>query len=68
MTGDSMIEWKPRSKFIRGKCPECGSEVIIFSHASTKVYCDECGALLAIPTGGKAKLKIITSEKRPRKR
>jgi len=32
-----MSEWeklvpKPRSKFLRVKCPECGNEQIIFSH------------------------------------
>jgi len=57
-----MSEWeklvpKPRSKFLRVKCPECGNEQIIFSHASTRVLCNVCGALLAEPRGGKASVK-----------
>ena len=54
---------KPRSKFIRVKCPECGNEQIIFDHASTVVRCIVCGAVLAEPAGGKAKIKgIVTAE------
>lgn len=48
---------KPRSNFIQVKCPECGSEQIIFSHAATVVRCNICGSTLAEPTGGKAKIK-----------
>lgn len=57
-----MSEWerlvpKPRSKFLRVKCPDCGNEQIIFSHASNKVRCNVCGALLAEPRGGKASIR-----------
>jgi len=57
-----MSEWKklvpkPRSKFLRVKCPECGNEQIIFSCASSRVQCNVCGALLAEPSGGKASIK-----------
>ncbi len=47
---------KPRSKFLRVKCKECGNEMIIFSHASRVVYCIVCGEPLAKPTGGKAEI------------
>ncbi len=47
---------KPRSKFLKVKCGNCGNEMIIFSHASRVVYCLVCGEELARPTGGKAEI------------
>ncbi len=47
---------KPRSKFLRVRCPNCGNEQIIFSHASIVVRCLVCGNVLATPTGGKAQI------------
>ncbi len=57
-----MSEWekvipKPRSSFVRVKCPDCGNEQIVFSHVATTVHCNICAALLAEPTGGKAMIK-----------
>ncbi len=57
-----MSEWetlipKPRSKFLRVKCPDCGNEQLVFSHATTAVHCNVCGAILAEPAGGKATVK-----------
>ncbi len=57
-----MSEWekvipKPRSKFLRVKCPDCGNEQLVFSHATTAVHCNVCGAILAEPSGGKATVK-----------
>ncbi|RJS78886.1 30S ribosomal protein S27e [Candidatus Bathyarchaeota archaeon] len=57
-----MSEWeklipRPKSKFLRVKCPKCGNEQIIFSHAVNKVKCKVCGAELAEPSGGKAIIK-----------
>jgi len=51
----------PRSKFLRVKCIDCGNEQVVFSHPSTKVRCQVCGATLVEPTGGKGiiKAKII---------
>ncbi|MEM1606729.1 MAG: 30S ribosomal protein S27e [Candidatus Bathyarchaeia archaeon] len=48
---------RPRSSFIQVKCAECGNEQITFSHASSIVRCNICGAILAEPTGGKANIK-----------
>jgi len=48
---------KPRSRFIKVKCPECGNEQITFNKAATKVYCSVCGTLLAETSGGKILLK-----------
>jgi small subunit ribosomal protein S27e len=54
-----MSEWnklipKPSSTFVRIKCPKCGNEQLIFSHAVNEVTCNVCSATLAEPTGGKA--------------
>ncbi len=46
----------PRSYFVRVKCPKCGNEQIIFSHASRVVRCLVCDEVLAEPTGGKARI------------
>ncbi|MGQ9514199.1 MAG: 30S ribosomal protein S27e [Thermoproteota archaeon] len=56
-----MSEWEklfqqPRSTFLQVKCPECGNEQLVFSFASIKVKCNICNAILAEPTGGKAKI------------
>lgn len=57
-----MSEWetllpRPRSRFIRVKCPDCGNEQVIFDHTATSVKCNVCGTILAEPTGGKAAVK-----------
>jgi len=57
-----MAEWeklipRPRSGFLRVKCPKCGNEQIVFSHASNKVNCNVCGTELAEPSGGRAIIK-----------
>jgi small subunit ribosomal protein S27e len=57
-----MTEWnklipKPRSNFLRVKCLKCGNEQLLFSNPVNKVNCNVCGATLAEPTGGRAKIK-----------
>ncbi|NIR86373.1 30S ribosomal protein S27e [Candidatus Bathyarchaeota archaeon] len=57
-----MSEWeklipRPKSKFLRVKCPDCGNEQIIFDRATNVVHCNVCGATLAEPSGGKASIK-----------
>lgn len=63
-----MSEWeklipRPRSRFLRVKCSECGNEQIVFSHATNIVRCNVCGAVVAEPTGGKALIRgeIVTA-------
>ncbi len=56
-----MSEWsklipKPRSVFLRVKCPKCGNEQQIFSNTVNKISCNVCGEILAEPTGGRAKI------------
>ena len=57
-----MSEWeklipKPRSKFVRVRCSDCGNEQVVFDHITNIVHCNICGATLANPTGGKAEIK-----------
>jgi small subunit ribosomal protein S27e len=39
------------------RCPDCGNEQVVFSHAALTVTCRICGRVLARPTGGKAKIE-----------
>jgi len=48
---------KPESKFVKVRCKDCENEQVLFDKASTVVFCHICGSKLAIPTGGKAKIK-----------
>jgi small subunit ribosomal protein S27e len=48
---------RTESKFIKVRCKDCENEQVLFNKASVKVSCHICGSKLAIPTGGKAKIK-----------
>jgi small subunit ribosomal protein S27e len=48
---------KPRSKFIKVRCNDCENEQVIFDKCSTTILCHICGSKLAVPCGGKAKIK-----------
>jgi|ETN01SMinimDraft_4_1059930.scaffolds.fasta_scaffold17197_2 small subunit ribosomal protein S27e len=45
-----------KSKFLVVKC-KCGKEQNIFGSASTVVKCNNCDAILARPSSGKAKIE-----------
>jgi len=50
----------PASNFVRVRCQDCGGEEqgqIVFSHPSTLVTCNVCGATLVKPTGGKGRIR-----------
>jgi len=47
---------QPRSRFILVRCPVCGNEQVVFSHATFRARCLVCGAQLTEPTGGRAKI------------
>ena len=56
-----MSEWnklipKPRSVFLRVKCPKCGNEQLLFSNSVNRITCNVCGETLATPTGGRAEI------------
>jgi len=48
---------KPRSRFLKVKCEDCGSEQVVFGSTSSKVKCLVCGKVLAEPRGGRAKIR-----------
>jgi len=49
---------RPRTpRFLRVRCNDCGNEQMIYSHASSVVKCLVCSKTLAVPCGGKAKIK-----------
>lgn len=48
---------RPRSKFVRVRCPDCGNEQVTFQNASSIVKCNVCDAVLAEPKGGQAKFR-----------
>lgn len=50
-------DYKIESKFLKIVCPKCKNQQVIFGKASTEVKCIKCGTTLAVPTGGKAKIK-----------
>lgn len=47
---------KPRSRFLRVKCPGCGNEQIIYEKPAIKVTCRICEHILAEPKGGKGRI------------
>jgi small subunit ribosomal protein S27e len=47
---------QPRSRFLLVRCPKCGNEQVVFSHATYRARCLICGEPLVEPTGGKAKI------------
>lgn len=52
-----MTEKKERAKFIVLKCPDCSSEQVTFERATSTVTCRICGSTLAVPTGGRLRIK-----------
>ena len=47
---------QPRSRFLLVRCPNCGNEQTVFSHATFQIRCVVCGIQLVEPRGGKAKI------------
>lgn len=47
---------EPRSRFLVVRCPNCGNEQVVFSHATFPARCIICGAQLVTPRGGKARI------------
>ncbi|MFX1294519.1 MAG: 30S ribosomal protein S27e [Promethearchaeota archaeon] len=48
---------QPGSRFLKVKCLDYGNEQEIFGICSTKVTYLICNKVLAVPTGGKAKVQ-----------
>jgi small subunit ribosomal protein S27e len=51
-----------KGKFVKVKCSKCKATQTIFGKASTKIRCLECNNVLAIPAGGKAKIRSHVEE------
>lgn len=48
---------RPKTSFLRVKCPSCGNEQNIFSAPASSVKCLVCDHLLAKSSASKARLK-----------
>lgn len=46
----------PSSRFYNLECDACNEQQVVYSHATTPVFCNQCGGPLASSTGSKAKL------------
>lgn len=46
----------PSSKFYKLECSECTEIQVVYSHATTQVFCNQCGSPLATPSGSKSNL------------
>jgi small subunit ribosomal protein S27e len=53
---------KPKSRFLKIKCLNCGNEQIVFGCATTTIKCDVCERQLVQTTGGKARVLTKISE------
>lgn len=53
---------KENSRFVKVKCSKCKKSQVIFGKASTKPRCIECDGILALPAGGKAKIRSRVEE------
>ncbi len=53
------MEGDKKTGYVKVKCHECGQEAVIYGRAATEVKCTnkKCGAVIAVPTGGKAAIK-----------
>jgi len=45
-----------RAKFIKVICKDCNAENVLFSRATRRVRCPECGNIQTLPAGGKCEL------------
>lgn len=46
----------PESKYMRVICKKCKSDQMIYNKVASVVKCNKCGAVLAEPTGGEARI------------
>ncbi len=51
-----------KSRFLKVKCGDCGNEAVVFTKSATVVACAVCGATLATPRGGLARLNAEVVE------
>ena len=46
----------PKSRFLKVKCNDCGSEQVVFGSSASTVKCLVCGKILVEPAAGKSKI------------
>jgi ribosomal protein S27E len=56
------MENRQKAKFVKVKCSKCKKSQIIFGKAASKVYCIDCEGILALPSGGNAKIRARVEE------
>ena len=44
----------PSSRFYKVECKECNEQQVVYSHATTRVFCNQCGSPIATSSGSKA--------------
>ena len=54
---------EPKSKFLKVKCDDCGSEQVVFNSSAHEVNCLVCGKLLVTP--GSSKAEILSKTIKP---
>ena len=58
----NILKPKPKSRFVKVRCVNCGNEQIIFGCATTTIKCNVCEKALIQTTGGKARILTRISE------
>ena len=53
---ESILIPQPNSNFLHIKCSNCEEKNIIYSHTTTNIHCKSCNEILAVKSGGKAKI------------
>jgi small subunit ribosomal protein S27e len=48
----------PKSKFLKVKCDDCGSEQVVFGNPAMEVKCLICGKTLLQPGASKPKILV----------
>lgn len=61
MTKDEALP-KPKSRFLKIVCLNCGSTQTVFGCASTEVKCQTCEKVIIQPTGGKSRILTKISD------
>lgn len=46
----------PSSRFYNTECNECNEQQVVYSHATTRVFCNQCGNQITSSSGSKARL------------
>jgi small subunit ribosomal protein S27e len=46
----------PKSRYLRVICKKCKNDQMLYNKVASVVKCNKCGAVLAEPTGGEARI------------